>query len=187
MKPENQSEESYAPQAQPEAATMTDDQRAEARRKFLRMGAGGSAALVVTVVHKRAFAGKKNGGAVASNCVSLRGTPDLRKADKKKALEASAFGTPNNMVCRPRDEIPPHPGSPTKTAKYSDVNGNRPLVYSSKKFKDGLGELNFTLEHANNYRLYEKGYCPIVYDQNGLRYDTSASYYDKGKHHQCKS
>jgi hypothetical protein len=74
---------------------------------------------------------------------------------------------------------PPHPGNPTKQAKHYDQNGNRPLVYSSKVFSDGLGDLNLTLTHANNYRLYEKGYCPIVYDQFGLRYNTSAVYYEK--------
>lgn len=166
---------------QPDLPLGTDDRRIEARRKFLRMGAGGSAALVVTVVHKRAFAGpKKGGGVVASNCASLRGVPDLRKADKKKALEASAMGTPKNMICRPRDQPPPHPGSPNKKSKYYNQNGQQPLVYSSKKFKEGLGDLDLTLQHANNYRLYEKGYCPIVYDQFGLRYDTSAVYFEGG-------
>lgn len=179
MKPDVRSESKTEIQVQPDLPVSTNDRRIEARRKFLRTGAGGSAALVVTVMHKRAFAGKKGGNLVASNCTSLLGTPDLRKADKKKALEASAMGTHKNMICRPKGEDKPFPGNPNKTPKYYDQNGNRPLVYSSKVFSDGLGDLNLTLTHANNYRLYEKGYCPIVYDQFGLRYNTSAVYYEK--------
>jgi hypothetical protein len=119
MKPDVRSESKTEIQVQPDLPVSTNDRRIEARRKFLRMGAGGSAALVVTVMHKRAFAGPKKGdGAVASNCASLRGVPDLRKADKKKALEASAMGTPKHMFCRPRDEPPPpSPGESYKAGQ----------------------------------------------------------------------
>ena len=61
----------------PEGATQdqraTEDKRVAARRRFLRVGAGGSAALVMTVTHKRSFAGGVKKGVVASHCTSLRG------------------------------------------------------------------------------------------------------------------
>jgi hypothetical protein len=180
MKPESRPENEPAVEQQP-ALSPTDDRRVQARRRFLRLGAGGSAALVVTVVHKRAFAGiKKN--VVASNCASLQGVPDLKNADRKKALETSAMGTPKGLICRPRDETPPI--CPTTSDKKSQFykfpnDSGKQFYISANKFKNGCGSIEKTLQTSHNYRLYEKGYCPLKYDLNGLDYDRSATYFRK--------
>lgn len=162
-----------------------EDKKVAARRRFLRVGAQGSAALIVTVAHRRAFAGiKKN--VIASACASLQGTPDLVGADKKKALEASAMGTPKGLICRPRP--PAHDPNKlniltgqTKQAKYYKDGFGTPVQYiSEKEFNSGLGTLegpNSTVSASYNYRLYENGYCPIVVDSTGLKYDETAKYY----------
>jgi hypothetical protein len=183
MKPDFRSEQSPNPENQSELLSSADDRRVQARRRFLRMGAGGSAALVVTVVHKRAFAGPKK-NVVASNCASLRGVPDLKHADKKKALETSAMGTPKGLICRPRDE--PHPLPPAagrkKSQFYKFPNDSGQQYYiSAKQFDDGLGSIEKTVEASYNYRLYEKGYCPLKYDGRNLTYDRSATYFEKKK------
>ena len=87
-----------------EAEVQTEEaKRVAARRRFLRMGAGGSAVLV-TIVHKRAFAQgmslKK--GAIASACVSMQGVPDIKGLNQKKALQLSAMGNPKNVMCNAR-------------------------------------------------------------------------------------
>ena len=56
MTPDNQ-REPIAAEASPQDLRAADDKRVAARRRFLRVGAGGSAALVMTVTHKRSFAG----------------------------------------------------------------------------------------------------------------------------------
>lgn len=180
MTPESRPEDQSVAEQQP-ALSHVDDRRVEARRRFLRMGAGGTAALVVTVTHKRAFAGiKKN--VVASNCASLQGVPDLKNADRKKALETSAMGTPKGLICRPRDETPPVcPTTSTKKSQfYKFANDSGQQFYiSAKQFNKGCGSIEQTLQASHNYRLYEKGYCPLKYDANGLYYDTTATYYKK--------
>lgn len=183
MKPDFRSEQSPDLEQQPELISNADDRRVQARRRFLRIGAGGSAALVVTVVHKRAFAGPKK-NVVASNCASLRGVPDLKNADKKKALETSAMGTPKGLVCRPRDQAPPP--LPTMGKKKSEFykfphDSGQQYYFSAKQFNKGLGSIDRTLEASHNYRLYEKGYCPLKYDERGLTYDRSATYFEKKK------
>lgn len=180
MKLEDRLEEKPDAGQLPELSSA-EDRRVHARRRFLRLGAGGSAALVVTVVHKRAFAGiKKN--VVASNCASLQGVPDLKHADQKKALETSAMGTPKGLICRPREEVPP--ACPTTSGKTSNFykfanDSGKQFYISTKYFKDGCGSIEKTLQTSHNYRLYEKGYCPLKYDQNGLDYDRTATYFKK--------
>ncbi len=180
MTPETRPEDKTAAERPPELSSA-DDRRVQARRRFLRIGAGGTAALVVTVTHRRAFAGiKKN--VVASNCASLQGVPDLKNTDQKKALQTSAMGTPKGLMCRPRDETPPVcPTTSTKKStfyKFADDSGKQ-FYISANKFKNGCGSIEKTLQASHNYRLYEKGYCPLKYDANGLYYDRSATYYLK--------
>lgn len=170
-----------------------EDRKIAARRRFLRISTQGSAALVVTVAHRRTFAGiKKN--VVASACASLQGTPDLKGANQKKALEASAMGTPKGLICRPR---PPAPDpnkvgscTPTKTSEFFKLDGNNytkvPIV-DGKQLENGCGSIlidsvppNNTIAASYNYRLYEKGYCPIVFDSSGgLEYKLDAQYYTR--------
>ena len=170
-----------------------EDRKIAARRRFLRISAQGSAAIVVTVAHRRTFAGiKKN--VVASACGSLQGTPDLKGANKKKALEASAMGTPKGLICRPR---PPAPDpnklgscTPTETSKFFKLDGTNyskvPIV-DGKELENGCGSIlidsmppNNTISASYNYRLYEKGYCPIVFDSSGgLTYKLDAQYYTR--------
>ena len=167
-------------QVPPEGVDPGKDKRDVARRRFLRMGVGGSAALVVTMTHKRAFAGiKKN--TVASACISLNGVPDLTGAKHKNALETSAMGTPKNLICRPTDGDTNPVGDPTinnKDSKYVDQYGRKYRIVDDHELDKGFGNLDRTVAGAKNYRLYEKGYCPLVWDSNGLRYDRSAVYYE---------
>lgn len=171
-------------EAQAGVAPVDVDQRVEARRRFLKGGAGGSAMLMLTVTHKRAFAGKK--GSVASACTSLQGTPDIKGINTKKALEASAMGTPKGLICRPRDGVDPNrsdaiPGV-TKESRYLDSLGNRVPVYDLDNLKQGLGDIQTTLNYSSKARLYDKGYCPVKIDANGvLQYDHSAVYYKRAK------
>jgi hypothetical protein len=190
MKPESRPDKEPPVEQQP-ALSSEDDRRVRARRRFLRMGAGGSAALVVTVVHKRAFAGiKKN--VVASACTSLQGVPDLKHVNQKKALETSAMGTPKGLICRPRPPAhdPNKVGScmPSKASKYFQlgIGGNTKVqIVEEGELKHGCGSIlqsamppNNTISASYNYRLYEKGYCPIVYDgSGGLKYDLTAKFY----------
>lgn len=170
-----------------------EDRKIAARRRFLRISTQGSAALVVTVAHRRTFAGiKKN--VVASACASLQGTPDLKGANQKKALEASAMGTHKGLICRPR---PPAPDpnkvgscTPTKTSQFFELNGtnySKVLYVDGKELEKGCGSIlinstppNNTISASYNYRLYEKGYCPIVFDSSGgLEYKLDAVYYTR--------
>lgn len=166
--------------AQAEGAPVRVDQRIEARRRFLKGSAGGSAMLMLTVTHKRAFAGKK--GTVASACTSLQGTPDLKGIQNKKALEASAMGTPKGLICRPKGPVegPALDGIPgTKWSENRDSSGNRVQVYKLAEMKNGLGDIQTTLNYANKARLYDVGYCPIFIDSSGvLQYDHNAQYYE---------
>jgi hypothetical protein len=176
------------PSAQAEAPSQQsraqEDRRVAARRRFLRQGVGGTAALVVTVTHKRAFAGGIKKGVVASACTSLRGVPDLKGVNAKKALQTSAMGTPKGLICRPKTgdtnkkDICP-PSSTHQSHFYTDSMGGRMQVYNVDDLKDGCGDISTTINYANTSRLYDKGFCPIVYDSQGLRYDTTARYFNK--------
>jgi hypothetical protein len=167
------------------------DRKTAARRRFLRIGAQGSAALVVTVAHRRTFAGIKN-NVMASNCASLQGTPDLKNSHRKKGLETSAMGTPKGLMCRPRPpaDDPNKIGNctPSGQSEYYQFpnDGGRVSYVDDKELKKGCGSIlpdamppNNTITASYNYRLYEKGYCPIVFDNQGLRYDLNATYYKK--------
>jgi hypothetical protein len=162
---------------------VAEDKRAAARRRFLKMGAGGSSAMVMTIVHKRAFGNvtiKK--GAIASACVSLQGVPDIKGMHQKKALQLSAMGTPKGMICRPRPVN--NTCSATSMSPYYNEEGKRVYTVTSKMLDDGCGKLDDTIHFQRDYRLYQQGYCPVKYDANGdLTYDTAAVYYVKDK---CK-
>ena len=168
--------------------------RVAARRRFLRVGGGGSAALVLTVVHKRSFAGMKK-GVIASQCTSLRGVADLTGAKHKKPLEMSAMGTPKNMICRPPDKDPNPVGNCTEIypSRYVDKQGKIYLVADGDQINKGCGNLQLTIDRSRNYRLYGKadkaseagygkggdggGYCPVAYDGMGdLNYQPNMYY-----------
>lgn len=166
------------------ADQTTEEKRLAARRRFLRGGAGG-AALVVTIVHKRAFAITSSPsikkGAIASQCTSLLGVADMTGLDKKKAIQLSQFGNaPKNVVCRPR---PPTNscGTEMNKSQYRDASGNLVNYLDPRQFKNGCGQLEITLQKSYNFRLYEKGWCPVTYDNGQLGYNASALYYDYPK------
>ncbi len=189
-------------QGEPSAADAitAEETRVAARRRFLRAGAGGSAALVMTVTHKRAFAGMKK-GVVASNCASLlQGTPDLTGMKHKKPLEFSAMGTPKNLICRTKDYPQPIGNcAEIYPSRYVDVNGNTKLVADGDELNKGCGRLDNnepghnTLQQSYNYRLYGQdkaggklpgygegsggGYCPVVIDANGDLNYVQMNYY----------
>ena len=162
-----------------------EEKRVAARRRFLRIGAGGSAALVMTVTHKRAFAGGIKKGVMASICTSLRGVADLTGVKHKNALETSAMGTPKNMICRPRTNDTNPVGSCTLTheSRYVDANGKVYLVADPGELNKGCGTLELTAQRSETSRLYGAakrgntpagygegsggGYCPIAIDNNG--------------------
>jgi hypothetical protein len=157
-------------------SSAAEDKRAAARRRFLKMGAGGSTAVVVTIMHRRAFAGIKK-GQIISQCVSLQGVPDLKGMDQKKALQLSPMGTPKGVQCLPRPAT--NTCSPKKDANYYNEQGIRPVIASAKMISKGCGNLDDTIAYGNDFRLYEKGYCPVKWDGDLLTYDTSAVFYEK--------
>lgn len=170
-----------------------EDKRIAARRRFLRMGAGGSA-MLVTIVHKRAFAAgmtiKK--GAIASACVSLMGVPDIKGLDSKRALQLSAMGSPKHVVCNAKETVNTCSTPQGTASKYYDLNRQQVSYFKSNQFKNGCGDLQTTVDASYNYRLYQKGYCPVVYDSTGLHYKSDAMYYtidkktDELMGHLCK-
>ena len=184
MTPDNQ-REPIAPEASPQDLRAAEEKRVAARRRFLRVGAGGSAALVMTVTHKRSFAGGIKKGVVASHCTSLQGVPDLKGVKNKKALEFSAMGTPKHLMCRPRSNDPNPVGNCAEIypSRYVDSNGITHLVADGNELNKGCGNLNDTVVKSQNYRLYGQdkvggkdpgygegsggGYCPIAFDNNG--------------------
>ena len=150
--------------------------------------------MVLTVPHRRAFATKK--ATLISNCTSLQGVPDLKSVKDKKALEASAMGTPKGLQCRaPTDPKPPacqlavSNGQYKLSEYYATPNDlGRERYFDPHQLKDGCGTVlpgalpnEDTIAASYNYRLYEKGYCPIVRDPftGDLRYDLSATYYKR--------
>ena len=174
-------------QKPPDEARAEQAKRLAARRRFLRAGAGVSAsAVLVTVVHKRAFAGgttiKK--GAIASACVSLQGVPDMKGINNKKALQFSAMGSPKNIVCRPRDATVNNCVSPLGNGTYIDQFGSKVnyQYYNTNQLKNGCGVLDDTVRNSYLYRLQHKHYCPVVFDSGGdLTYDLTAKWYSLDK------
>ena len=171
--------------------TPLESKRMAARRRFMRMGAGGAAGLMVTVVHKRAFAGAKK-TSVQSLCGSLQGTPDFIKNNKNagvtsKKITLSAMGTPKGLVC-----TNPSPGSYTsrekevdfRAAQYSNLTeinkGDKWYTYKEDIVKQGTGDLNSTLIKGNEWRLLEKGWCPIKVEGGRVFVEPGHIYYKKG-------
>ena len=174
-------------QATQDALDIAENKRVAARRRFLRTGASGSAALIMTVTHKRSFAGGIKKGVLASNCTSLRGIADLTGTKHKTPLEVSAMGTPKNLICR-------HPDNPQPVgncaeiypSRYVDVNGNTYLVADPDELNKGCGNLQLTVQRSQNYRLYGRDkvggkapgrgegsggeYCPIAFANGELNY-----------------
>ena len=181
-------------QATQDALDIAENKRVAARRRFLRTGASGSAALIMTVTHKRSFAGGIKKGVLASNCTSLKGIADLTGTKHKTPLEVSAMGTPKNLICR-------HPDNPQPVgncaeiypSRYVDVNGNTYLVADGDELNKGCGNLQLTVQRSQNYRLYGldkvggkapgRGegsggeYCPIAFDANGDLNYVQKNYY----------
>lgn len=160
---------------------MAERKRLAARRRFMRMGAGGAAALMVTVVHKRAFAGGsgKKTTAIQSLCGSAAMSPDLKGANGKNALQQSAMGTPKGLVCQPtrRDSCNAANVQQSDNNHLNQFGQNVWFVKSSEFKNNGCGSLTATTNISANYRLYKQGYCPIVYTNGALTYDTTAQYY----------
>ena len=169
--------------------TPLESKRMAARRRFMRMGAGGAAGLMVTVVHKRAFAGAKK-TSVQSLCGSLQGTPDFIKNNKNagvtsKKITLSAMGTPKGLVC-----TNPSPGSytlreeevPFRASIYDGTvtkDGNKWYTYKENIVQAGTGDLNSTLIKGNEWRLLEKGWCPIKVKNGELVVEQGIKYYKK--------
>jgi len=159
------------------SAAAAEDKRIAARRRFLKMGAGGSTAVMVTIAHRRAFAGMKK-GQIISNCVSLQGVPDLKGMNQKKALQLSPMGTPKGVQCNPKPAT--NQCVADQPSKYYNAQGLQVAVVRSSKIKDGCGNLTDTLFYQKDFRLYDKGYCPVILSPSGeLTYDTTAVFYEK--------
>ena len=172
------------------SAASVEAKRLMARRRFMRMGAGGTAGLMVTVVHKRAFGAKKT--TVQSLCGSLQGTPNFIKNGggagmTSKKITLSAMGTPKGLVCNaPRQGFntnrnnegryflvdpvwgaPPSPG-PRIAVDSNDPNKAKIYTFADQQVEWGGANLSESLTYGNEWRLVEKGWCPIYVDGNGL-------------------
>lgn len=179
--------ESQKPNEDPHAAAGAAQQsqpaeakRLSARRRFMRMGAGGTAGLMVTVVHKRAFAGKKT--TIQSLCGSLAGTPNFIKNGNgagmtTKKITLSAMGTPKGLVCGPTQ--PATNWTRSEEGKYwtnspfganARIEGSKIYTYEEASVKLGGIDINDTLTKGNEWRLVENGWCPIKLDSNGMLY-----------------
>ena len=170
---------STAAESQP---TAIENKRQAARRRFMRMGAGGAAGLMVTVVHKRAFAGAKK-TTVQSLCGSLQGKPDFIKNGgssgvTSKKITLSAMGTPKGLVCKnPSPNTSALRENKTKYWSHSpfaagarkvDVGGGQDwYTFNDNIVEAGYGNLNDTLARGNEWRILEHGYCPIQVDTQG--------------------
>lgn len=198
MKDIRNTERQHSPPGEQPASDsgVAEAKRVAARRRFLRMGAGGSAAVLVTVVHKRAFAGggaKK--GSVISHCVSIGGVPDIKGMDQKKALQISAGGTLKHTVCYTSPKNPPPPytcdqplgGTAPVYGLVQSAKGGwkvkevaRVEVFSDRQMKEGCGLLTSTPKdprpgmvesvYQYNYRLYKKFSCPIRLNGDRIEY-----------------
>jgi hypothetical protein len=159
--------------------SAAEDKRAAARRRFLKMGAGGSTAMMVTIMHKRAYAAttlKK--GAIVSTCVSLQGYPDIKHMDRKKALQLSPGGTPKGVVCMPKPKT--NQCVANQASKYYNDQGQKVLVVDGGKLGKGCGNIDDSLFFQRDYRLYELGHCPVKQLPNGdLTYETGLLYFEK--------
>ena len=171
------------------SAASVEAKRLLARRRFMRMGAGGTAGLMVTVVHKRAFGAKKT--TVQSLCGSLQGTPNFIKNGAgagmtSKKITLSAMGTPKGLVCN----APPRgfnttrnnegryfvvdgpfsslKGNPTVVPESGDPDKAKIYTFADQEVEWGGANLSESLTYGNEWRLVEKGWCPIYVDGNGL-------------------
>ena len=179
------------------SAASVEAKRLLARRRFMRMGAGGTAGLMVTVVHKRAFGAKKT--TVQSLCGSLQGTPNFIKNGAgagmtSKKITLSAMGTPKGLVCNaPRPGFnatrsnegryflvdqnwgaPTLPRGPTIVVDSNDPNKAKIYTFTDQEIAWGGKDLSESLTYGNEWRLVEKGWCPIKVDNGRLYIDSSA-------------
>ena len=171
------------------SAASVEAKRLLARRRFMRMGAGGTAGLMVTVVHKRAFGAKKT--TVQSLCGSLQGTPNFIKNGggagmTSKKITLSAMGTPKGLVCNaPRQgfnitrnnegryfvvdgPFSSLKGNPTVVPESGDPDKAKIYTFADQQVEWGGVNLSESLTYGNEWRLVEKGWCPIYVDGNGL-------------------
>ena len=183
---------STAAESQP---TAIENKRQAARRRFMRMGAGGAAGLMVTVVHKRAFAGAKK-TTVQSLCGSLQGTPDFIKNGgssgvTSKKITLSAMGTPKGLVCTNPSKItditrdnktkywsrsPFTTGTPyNPVGARKETNGDW-FTFNDNIVQAGYGSLDETLARGNEWRVLEHGYCPIFLQDGKLVVRQEAQY-----------
>jgi hypothetical protein len=158
--------------------SSAEDKRVAARRRFFKVGAGGSTAVVMTIAHRRAFAGILKGQMV-SNCVSMQGVLDLQGMNKQDPLLLSPMGTPQAVVCKPRG-TEANLCNDYQTGQYYNAQGDQVAVIVEGEIAGGCGNLEDTLLYQSDFRLYEKGYCPVQVLPNGdLDYNRDAVYYEK--------
>jgi hypothetical protein len=63
-------------------------------------------------------------------------------------------------------------------------SGQHVNYFTDAQFNNGCGDLTDTVNASYNYRLYQKGYCPVVIDAFGnLTYDLNAQYYTFNNSH----
>ena len=159
------------------------------------MSAGGSAAVVVTITHRRAYAAKK--GALASVCASVIGPPDIKDIKSKNPLELSSVrGGHKNLICpgpgKGQCSDTPDNNDPSDffarrtdlsfPKVQEDASDKNTRSYTKVKYwhhdlNKGCGTLEETLDKSYAYRLYEKGYCPVVLENGTLKYKV-ATYYE---------
>lgn len=167
--------------------STAEAKRVAARRRFLRLGAGGSTAILVTVVHKRAFArgGTAKKGTVVSHCISIGGIPNIKGMDSKKALVISAGGTLQGATCNTSKPPPPNTcasplgGTTPVYGLVQSANGGWKVkvvanvpVFSDNQMKNGCGDLEDMLNspYQYNYRLYKKFACPVRINGDTIEY-----------------
>jgi hypothetical protein len=169
------------------------------------MGTGGSAAVVMTIVHKRASAGTSiKKGDIISRCTSLHGVADLKGATAKNPLEHSIGGTYKNLMCRRETDPKPAPVgdcSQLESNKYyfdkeHDFPGQDDAVgpgttwntrlRKKGEVNKGCGTLEETIEAANPIRE-NLGYCPIKIEPDGLHLQIGHQVNAKGDNNGTKT
>jgi len=159
------------------SGAAAEDKRIAARRRFLKMGAGGSTAMLVTIMHQRAFAKepKIKKGQIISACVSMQGVPDIKGMKQKKAIQLSPLGSPKHVMCRPKPAT--NQCAANNPSRFFNADKEHVLVVDGGTLDKGCGNLDDTLHYQRDFRLYEKGYCPVKVVNGDLMYDDTATYW----------